>query len=50
MEPIEEGFYRRQEALNLAVQYARGRVHYSVEDVITDAELFLNWLNNVEVQ
>lgn len=47
MEPIDNDF-KRYEALSLAVQHAQGRLGRVAVDVLYDAEIFLNWLNNTE--
>lgn len=48
MEPIDDVYYQRQEALGLAVQYVRGRMGFSAADAILIAEQFLMWLNKKE--
>jgi hypothetical protein len=49
IEPIEPINYQRELALSLAVQWTAKSV-FDENRVIDIAELFLNWLNNVEVQ
>lgn len=48
MEQIDTDNYNRHDALGFAVQYYRDR-HGLDLDVIETADLFLNWLNGVEV-
>jgi hypothetical protein len=47
MEPIAHD-YQRQDALNLAIMFVQARPRYSPKETTEIAELFLDWLTNVE--
>jgi len=49
MEPIEPFSYQRELALSLAVEWTAKSV-FDENRIIDIAQLFFNWLNNVEVQ
>lgn len=49
MEPINHD-YTRERALELAVMFIQSRPRYSPEQTVDIAQLFLNWLNDVEVE
>lgn len=48
MEPIDDNYWRKQEALHLAVQFTQHRLNFTLQETVEAAEYLLGWLNKVE--